>query len=125
MTWLPRLPPRLPLGTLPTPLVDAPRLRAELGCGPLWIKRDDLAGFGIAGNKTRPLEYLLGDALARGMDVLVTGGGPDSNFVAAAAMAARVAGIDCELVVWGGAVPGPDPEPGAGGGRRRAPRAAG
>ncbi|MDD7919009.1 1-aminocyclopropane-1-carboxylate deaminase/D-cysteine desulfhydrase [Actinomycetospora callitridis] len=114
MTWLPRLPPRLPLGTLPTPLVDAPRLRAELGCGPLRIKRDDLAGFGIAGNKTRPLEYLLGDAQAHGVDVLVTGGGPDSNFVAAAAMAARVAGIACELVVWGGAsrgrpAPGPTP----------------
>ncbi|WP_433026727.1 pyridoxal-phosphate dependent enzyme [Actinomycetospora sp. CA-053990] len=109
MTWLPRLPPRLPLGTLPTPLVDAPRLRAELGCGPLRIKRDDLAGFGIAGNKTRPLEYLLGDAQAHGMDVLVTGGGPDSNFVAAAAMAARVAGIACELVVWGGASLGPTP----------------
>ncbi len=105
MTWLPRLPPRLALGTLPTPLVEAPRLRAELGCGPLRIKRDDLAGFGIAGNKTRPLEYLLGDAQAHGVDVLVTGGGPDSNFVAAAAMAARVAGIDCELVVWGGAAP--------------------
>ena len=109
MTWLPRLPPRLPLGTLPTPLVDAPRLRAELGCGPLRIKRDDLAGFGIAGNKTRPLEYLLGDAQAHGVDVLVTGGGPDSNFVAAAAMAARVAGMACELVVWGGASLGPTP----------------
>lgn len=94
-------PPRLPLGVLPTPLVPAPRLRAVLGCGPLWIKRDDLAGFGVAGNKTRPLEYLLGDALARGADVLVTGGGPDSNFVAAAAMAARIAGIACELAVWG------------------------
>ena len=104
----PMIPPRLPLGVLPTPLVPAPRLRAALGCGPLWIKRDDLAGFGVAGNKTRPLEYLLGDALARGADVLVTGGGPDSNFVAAAAMAARVAGIACELAVWGR---GLDPTP--------------
>ncbi|MDD7938293.1 pyridoxal-phosphate dependent enzyme [Actinomycetospora lutea] len=93
--------PRFPLAVLPTPLVRADRLRAALGCGPLWLKRDDLTGFGVAGNKVRALEYLLGDALARGCDVLVTGGGPDSNFVAAAAQAARVAGLDCELVVWG------------------------
>ncbi|MEJ2863927.1 1-aminocyclopropane-1-carboxylate deaminase/D-cysteine desulfhydrase [Actinomycetospora flava] len=92
---------RLPLGVLPTPLVRADRLRAALGCGPLWLKRDDLTGFGVAGNKVRALEHLLGDARARGCDVLVTGGGPDSNFVAAAAQAARVAGLDCELVVWG------------------------
>ena len=92
---------RFPLGVLPTPLVRADRLRAALGCGPLWLKRDDLTGFGVAGNKVRALEHLLGDARARGCDVLVTGGGPDSNFVAAAAQAARVAGLGCELVVWG------------------------
>lgn len=94
-------PARYPLAVLPTPLTRAHRLEAALGCGPLWIKRDDLAGFGVAGNKTRPLEYLLGDALAQGCDVLVTGGGPGSNFTAAAAMAARAAGLDCELVIWG------------------------
>lgn len=97
----PAWPPRFGLGVLPTPLVPAERLRAALGCGPLWFKRDDLTGFAVAGNKVRALEHLLGDALARGADVLVTGGGPDSNFVAAAAQAARVAGLDCELVVWG------------------------
>jgi D-cysteine desulfhydrase len=92
---------RFPLGVFPTPLHRARRLEAALGCGPVWIKRDDLAGFAVAGNKTRPLEYLLGDALAHGADVLVTGGGPGSNFVPAAALAARAAGLDCELVVWG------------------------
>lgn len=99
------VPPRLPLGVLPTPLVAADRLRAALGCDPVRLKRDDLAGFEVAGNKTRALEYLLGDAAAGGADVLVTGGGPDSNFIPAAALAARVAGLDCELVVWGSAVP--------------------
>ena len=103
-----RAPARRPLGLLPTPLVAAERLRAALGCAPVWLKRDDLAGFGVAGNKTRALEYLLGDAVARGADVLVTGGGPDSNFVAAAAMAARVAGLDCELVIWGSTAPTPN-----------------
>lgn len=90
---------RTRLGVLPTPVVDAQGVRAALGCAPLWVKRDDLTGFGVAGNKARALEYLVGDAVARGCDVLVTGGGPDSNFVAAAALAARVAGMDCELVV--------------------------
>ncbi|MQA12765.1 MAG: pyridoxal-phosphate dependent enzyme [Pseudonocardiaceae bacterium] len=99
---LPQVPwPRFPLAVLPTPLVRAHRLEAALRCGPLLLKRDDLAGFAAAGNKTRPLEYLLGAALAEGCDVLVTGGGPGSNFCPAAALAARAAGLDCELVVWG------------------------
>lgn len=92
---------RFPLAVLPTPLVRARRLEVALGCGPLLVKRDDLIGFGVAGNKARPLEYLVGAAVARGAEVLVTGGGPGSNFVAAAAMAARAAGLDCELVIWG------------------------
>lgn len=92
---------RFPLGLFPTPLHRARRLEAAVGSGPVWLKRDDLAGFAVAGNKTRPLEHLLGDALARDADVLVTGGGPGSNFCPAAALAARAAGLDCELVVWG------------------------
>lgn len=93
--------PRIPFGIFPTPLTRPLRLEAALGRGRLLIKRDDLAGFGVAGNKTRPLEFLLGEAVARGAEVLVTGGGPGSNFCPAAALAARTAGLDCELVVWG------------------------
>ena len=94
---------RFSLATLPTPLVGARRLREALG-GPLvLIKRDDLTGFAAAGNKARTLEFLVGDATATGRDVLVTGGGPGSNFCAAAAVAARVAGLRCELVVYGSA----------------------
>ncbi|HEX4358191.1 MAG TPA: pyridoxal-phosphate dependent enzyme [Pseudonocardia sp.] len=93
--------PRLSLGVWPTPLVRADRLARALGGGTLLLKRDDLAGFGVAGNKTRPLEFLLGEARALGAEVFVTGGGPGSNFCPAAAMAARAAGLDCELVVWG------------------------
>ena len=95
------LPRRFPLAQLPTPLHRAHRLEAALGCGPFWLKRDDLIGFGFAGNKTRPLEFLVGAALDEGADVFVTGGGPGSNFCPAAAMAARAAGLDCDLVVWG------------------------
>jgi 1-aminocyclopropane-1-carboxylate deaminase/D-cysteine desulfhydrase-like pyridoxal-dependent ACC family enzyme len=92
---------RVSLGIFPTPLVRARRLESALGRGPLLIKRDDLAGFGVAGNKTRPLEFLVGEALARRARVLVTGGGPGSNFCPASALAARAVGLDCELVVWG------------------------
>jgi D-cysteine desulfhydrase len=71
------------------------------------VKRDDLAGFALAGNKGRKLELLLGDAVGRGCDVLLTGGGPGSNFCAAAAAAARVAGLACELVLYGEEPPFP------------------
>ncbi|HEX4253025.1 MAG TPA: pyridoxal-phosphate dependent enzyme [Pseudonocardia sp.] len=93
--------PRLQLGIWPTPLVRAHRLERAVGGGTLLVKRDDLAGFGVAGNKTRPLEFVLGEAVAQGAEVFVTGGGPGSNFCPAAALAARAAGLDCELVVWG------------------------
>ncbi|MEU1598673.1 pyridoxal-phosphate dependent enzyme [Streptomyces sp. NPDC005708] len=95
------IPSPFPLAVLPTPLVRAHRLEEALGCGPVLVKRDDLIGFSCAGNKARPLEYLLGAAYADGCDVLVTGGGPGSNFCQAAAVAARTAGLDCVLVVPG------------------------
>jgi 1-aminocyclopropane-1-carboxylate deaminase/D-cysteine desulfhydrase-like pyridoxal-dependent ACC family enzyme len=93
--------PRFPLATLPTPLVRAERLEKLTGGPPIYVKRDDLAGFAGAGHKARPLEFLVGAALAQGCDVLVTGGGPSSNFIAAAAAAAAAAGLDCELVLFG------------------------
>jgi D-cysteine desulfhydrase len=92
---------RFPLATLPTPLVRAERLEARTGGPPFWVKRDDLTGFAAAGHKARPLEFLVGAALAGECDVLVTGGGPGSNFCPAAAAAARAAGLDCELVLYG------------------------
>jgi len=92
---------RFRLAALPTPLVRAPRLAEVLGAGELYVKRDDLTGFAFAGNKARPLEFLLADALAEGADTLVTGGAPGSNFCAAAAAAARRAGLRCELVIAG------------------------
>lgn len=84
--------PRRRLALLPTPLQPF---------AGMYLKRDDLAGFGLAGAKTRALEFLLGDALARGADVLVTGGSPGSNFIAGAALAASVCGMECEVLVSG------------------------
>jgi D-cysteine desulfhydrase len=94
--------PRVDLALLPTPLVRARRLERVLDAGPIFLKRDDLAGFGIAGNKARTLEFLLGAALAQGADVFIAAGSPSSNFCAAAAMAARVVGMDCDLLFPGG-----------------------
>ncbi|MGH9103449.1 MAG: 1-aminocyclopropane-1-carboxylate deaminase/D-cysteine desulfhydrase [Acidimicrobiales bacterium] len=93
--------PRFPLAALPTPLVRLDRLGAALGVADLYAKRDDLTGFALAGNKARQLECLVADALARGCDVLVAAGGPASNFCAAAAAAASVAGLECVLVLYG------------------------
>lgn len=90
---------RTPLAVLPTPLVAAPRLAAALGVASLLVKRDDLTGFAVAGNKARQLELLLAEA--GDADVLVTGGSAGSNFVQAAAAAAAYAGIGCALVLAG------------------------
>jgi D-cysteine desulfhydrase len=94
-------PARYRLAALPTPLQRAGRLERALGSPPLYLKRDDLTGFALAGNKARQLELLVGEAAALGRDSLVTGGGPGSNFCQAAAAAARVAGLRCVLVLYG------------------------
>lgn len=93
--------PRIRLAALPTPLVRAERAESALGSGPIWVKRDDLTGFALAGNKARKLELLLGDALERGCDVVVTGGGPRSNHCQATAAAAQVAGLPCRVIMYG------------------------
>jgi D-cysteine desulfhydrase len=102
-------PARIRLATLPTPLVAAPRLAQTLRTGALYVKRDDLTGFAIGGNKARPLEFLVAAATADRADTLITGGAPGSNFCAIAAAAALRAGLRCELVLAGSppAHPGP------------------
>lgn len=96
------------LPALPTPLHRAPRLSAELGAE-VWLKRDDLTGLGLGGNKARPLQYLLEDARRRGADHLVTGGGPSSNWVLTAAVGAVRCGLRAEAALFGD---GEGPEPG-------------
>lgn len=90
---------RFPLALLPTPLVEAPRLSKALGGPRIFIKRDDMTGFGFGGNKVRGLEYYIADALAKNADLIVTGAGPQSNHVRATAAAARVAGLDVVAVM--------------------------
>ena len=95
--------PRVSLATLPTPLVEAHRLRAALGgaerCPRLFIKRDDLTGLALGGNKARKLEFLMADALALGADVVVSSGATQSNHARMTAAAARAVGLDCTLVL--------------------------
>lgn len=85
--------PRFPLAVLPTPLDELPRLSHELGVR-VVMKRDDLTGFAMGGNKARKLEFLVADALEKNCDVLVTGGGVQSNHIRTTAAAARKAGMD-------------------------------
>jgi len=93
--------PRFPLTQLPTPLESLPRLSRELGGPQLLIKRDDLTGLALGGNKARKLEFLLGDALKQGADTLVTVGAMQSNHCRQTAAAAAKAGLKCELILNG------------------------
>lgn len=86
--------PHAPLIQLPTPLHKLSRLSQKLGVD-LWIKRDDLTGFGEGGNKGRKLEYLLGDALENGYEVVVSCGSSQSNFVRQLGVACKVLGLKC------------------------------
>jgi D-cysteine desulfhydrase len=91
---------RTPLVALPTPLDAAPRLGAALGLD-LFIKRDDLTGLGLGGNKLRKLEFILAEALAAGADTLMTTGGAQSNHARLTAAVAARAGLSCELFLKG------------------------
>ena len=89
------------LACTPTPVQPLARLGEALGGPEIWVKRDDLTGLALGGNKARKLARLTADALARGCDVLVTGGGVQSNHVRQTAAAARWAGIECHAVLGG------------------------
>lgn len=81
--------PRIKLASLPTPLLDAPRLSATLGGPQILMKRDDLTGLAMGGNKSRKLEFILADAKAKGVDILITTGAAQSNFAMQMAAAGR------------------------------------
>ena len=92
---------RYPLAQLPTPLESLPRLSRELGGPELLIKRDDQTGLALGGNKTRKLEFLVGQALEQGAATLVTVGAAQSNHCRQTAAAAAKAGLKCELILNG------------------------
>ncbi|MFO8060625.1 MAG: pyridoxal-phosphate dependent enzyme [Bacillota bacterium] len=90
--------PRAPLGIFPTPLQPLLRLGESIGCPELYMKRDDLTGLGMGGNKTRSLEFLLGEALSSGADTVITSGAPQSNLCCLTAAACARLGLDCILI---------------------------
>jgi 1-aminocyclopropane-1-carboxylate deaminase/D-cysteine desulfhydrase-like pyridoxal-dependent ACC family enzyme len=86
----------------PTPLHPAAGLERALQLRrPLWVKRDDLTGPGLGGNKVRKLEYLLADARRVGADTVVTVGAAQSNHARLAAILGRVSGFEVHLVLGG------------------------
>jgi D-cysteine desulfhydrase family pyridoxal phosphate-dependent enzyme len=90
---------KYPLAITPTPLQEAPRLSAILGGPRILVKRDDLTGRVLGGNKIRKLEYLLADARSQGATHVVTGGGAQSNHAALTAVCARLAGLHAVVVL--------------------------
>lgn len=101
--------PRLGLAQLPTPLEPLKRLTAHLGGPTIWIKRDDLTGLGLGGNKLRKLDTVLADAVAMKADTLVSGGVVQSNSQRQVAAAAAKLGMECHLAVYHGRVAPPSP----------------
>lgn len=92
-------PERVALARVGTPLQPLDRLSRLVGGPRIWVKRDDLTGFGLSGNKVRKLEFCIGDALAQGCDTLITCGGVQSNHCRATAVAARQLGLEVQLVL--------------------------
>ena len=89
-------PPKIDLARTPTPVQPVTRLGLS---AEVLIKRDDLTGIELSGNKVRKLEFLLADALAQGKTKLITCGGEQSNHCRATAMAAARLGLGCKLLL--------------------------
>jgi L-cysteate sulfo-lyase len=90
---------RVDLCHRPTPLEEMKRLADHLGGPRLFVKRDDCTGLALGGNKTRKLEFLMADAVARGANTVVTVGGVQSNHCRQTAAAAAKLGLKCELLL--------------------------
>lgn len=87
------LPPRIPLALLPTPLEFCERLSAEWAGPRIWMKRDDLTGFEMSGNKVRKLEFHFAAARDSGADTVITCGAVQSNHCRATVLAAARLGL--------------------------------
>ena len=89
------------LGFFPTPLVALSKLSKKLDGPTIFMKRDDNTGLALGGNKTRKLEFIIGDALAKGADTIITAGAAQSNHCRQTAAAAASLGLECHLVLGG------------------------
>tara|TARA_B100000902_G_scaffold395933_1_gene455618 strand:+ start:603 stop:1601 length:999 start_codon:yes stop_codon:yes gene_type:complete len=91
--------PRVRLGHMNTPLELLPRLTEALDGPEIWIKRDDCTGLSTGGNKTRKLEFLMADALAKNADIVLTQGATQSNHARQTAAAAAKLGLKCHILL--------------------------
>ena len=91
--------PRVSLAHLPTPLEYLPRLTEHLGGPEIFVKRDDCTGLATGGNKTRKLEFSMGEAVERDADTVITVGAIQSNHVRQTAAAACKLGMKCEVLL--------------------------
>lgn len=91
--------PRVSLAHLPTPLEFLPRLTMHLDGPDIYVKRDDCTGLATGGNKTRKLEFSMGEALREGADTVITVGAIQSNHVRQTAAAACKLGMSCEVLL--------------------------
>ena len=90
--------PKVRLGIFPTPVHRLDRISEILGTN-VYIKRDDLTGLGLGGNKVRKLEYLLADAREQGAEIVFTTGGAQSNHAMLTAAAACKLGMKAVLLL--------------------------
>ena len=90
--------PKVSLGVFPTPVQQLENISRLLGTQ-VYIKRDDLTGIGLGGNKVRKLEYLLAEAKAQGAEVVFTTGGAQSNHAMLTAAAAKKLGMEPILIL--------------------------
>ncbi len=97
-----KFPDRLNLANLPTPIERLSNLTAQWNGPELFVKRDDLTGCALSGNKIRKLEFVIAEAKNQGADMLITCGGIQSNHARATAVAARKLGMNSFLVLRGG-----------------------
>ena len=89
---------RISIGVFPTPVQKLDNVSRLLGTQ-VYVKRDDLTGLVLGGNKVRKLEYLLADAKAQGAEVVFTTGGAQSNHAMLTAAAARKLGMTPILIL--------------------------
>ena len=94
----PRNLPHVALGVYPMPLYKLENISAKYGRS-IWVKRDDLCGVALGGNKVRKLEYLLAEAKAEGCDTVFTTGGAQSNHAMLTAACAARLGMKCILIL--------------------------
>ncbi|GHU35508.1 1-aminocyclopropane-1-carboxylate deaminase [Betaproteobacteria bacterium] len=91
--------PRVNLTLSATPLEFLPNLTKHLGGPNLYIKRDDHTGLALGGNKTRKLEFLIGDALAKKATHILTQGATQSNHVRQTIAAANKFGLKSTVLL--------------------------